>query len=80
MCPVRKTTRPGCGNCPHHARFTSRVCVVCTWNPEGTIRPGAIERIDVAGLDATGILMLAEETLWAVNFPIPLGGALRCGG
>ena len=26
---------------PGHARFTSRVCVVRSWNPEGTIRPGA---------------------------------------
>ena len=35
---------------PGHARFTSRVCVVRTWNPEGTVRPGNTERFVVSEL------------------------------
>lgn len=58
---------------PGHARFTSRVCVVRTWNPEGTVRPGNTERIGVSELDAAGILMLPEETLLAVDFPVMTG-------
>ena len=58
---------------PAHSRFASRVCVVRTWNPEGTVRPGSTERIGVSELDAAGIMMLPEETLLAVDFPPAAG-------
>lgn len=58
---------------PGHARFTSRVCVVRTWNPEGTVHPGNTQRVGVSQLDAAGIRALSEETLLVVDFPPAAG-------
>ncbi|MFJ6415202.1 hypothetical protein [Paeniglutamicibacter sp. NPDC091659] len=58
---------------PGRTRFTSRVCVVRTWNPGETVRPRNAQRIVVSELDAAGILMLPEETLLAVEFPVTTG-------
>ncbi|RAX48338.1 hypothetical protein DQ353_15550 [Arthrobacter sp. AQ5-05] len=57
---------------PGHSRFTSRVAVVRTWNPEETIFPAGTTRVDSAEPTDEKILLLPEENPLAIDFPAPV--------